>query len=141
MLFDEWGTVHLVDFDTAVSLDDREISDISNRKVIAYMAPEATLGVRLDERADLYSLGATIYEMCSGSPPNAGSWDEILASRRDGSPAPIEREDLPEGLRELTPGPPCHRPRSAAAAGAKCYRSPGGSSCGNGGAWTAPVQR
>jgi serine/threonine-protein kinase len=101
VLLDEWGTVRIVDFDLAVSLDDPEMSDISKREVIAYMAPEATQGVRLDERADLYSLGATIYEMCSGSPPHAGSWEEILASRLDGSPAPIAREDLPDGLRGL----------------------------------------
>jgi serine/threonine protein kinase len=101
VLLNEWDTAHLVDFDLAVSLDDPEMSDISDRKVIAYMAPEARQGVRLDERADLYSLGATIYEMCSGSPPYAGSRDEILGPRRDGAPAPIEREDLPEGLRDL----------------------------------------
>jgi serine/threonine protein kinase len=101
VLFDEWDTAHLVDFDLAVSLDAPEMSDISNREVIAYLAPEAMLGGRLDERADLYSLGATIYEMCSGSPPYVGSRDEILASQRDGSAAPIEREDLPEGLHRL----------------------------------------
>jgi len=101
VLLDEWGTVRIVDFDLAVSLEDPEMSDISNREVIAYMAPEATQGVRLDERADLYSLGATIYEMCSGSPPHAGSREEILASRLNGSPAPIAREDLPDGLRGL----------------------------------------
>lgn len=101
VLLDEWGTVRIVDFDLAVSLGDPEMSDISNREVIAYMAPEATQGVRLDEGADLYSLGATIYEMCSGSPPHAGSWEEILASRLNGSPAPIARGDLPDGLRAL----------------------------------------
>jgi serine/threonine-protein kinase len=101
VLFDEWATAHLVDFDLAVSLDAPEMGDISNREVIAYLAPEAMLGVRLDERADLYSLGATIYEMCSGSPPYAGSRDEILASQRDDSVAPIEREDLPVGLHGL----------------------------------------
>ena len=86
VLLDEWGTVRIVDFDLAVLLDDPEMSDISNREVIAYMAPEATKGVQLDERADLYSLGATIYEMCSGSPPHSGSWEEILTSRYTAHP-------------------------------------------------------
>ena len=102
VLLDKWGTGHLVDFDLAVFLDDPEMSDISNRTVIEYMAPEATQGGPLDARADLYSLGATIYEMCSGSPPYVGSREEILAGRRDHPPAPIQREDLPDGLLVLT---------------------------------------
>ena len=101
VLFDEWGTVHLVDFDTAVSLDDREMSDLSQRPVIEYMAPELTDGGSADERADLYSLGATIYEMCSGRPPFSGTRPEVLVARRTGLPQSLERGDLPEALREL----------------------------------------
>jgi len=98
VLFDEWGTVHLVDFDTAVSVDDQDMSDLSHRPVIDYMAPELANGGSADERADLYSLGATIYEMCQGSPPFAGTREEILAARRAGPPLALERDDLPEGL-------------------------------------------
>jgi serine/threonine protein kinase len=101
VLFDEWGTVHLVDFDTAVSLDDREMSDLSHRPVIHYMAPELTDGSSADERADLYSLGATIYEMCSGRPPFSGTRAEALIARRTGPPSSLERDDLPEALRDL----------------------------------------
>jgi serine/threonine protein kinase len=101
VLFDEWGTVHLVDFDTAVSLDDRTMSDLSHRVVIEYMAPELTDGLDVDERADLYSLGATMYEMVSGRPPYAGTHDEILAARRAGPPEPVERDDLPQALHDL----------------------------------------
>ena len=86
VLFDERGTVHLVDFDTAVSLDDREMSDLSHRPVIDHMAPELTDGASADERADLYSLGATIYEMCKGHPPFTGSRAEILAARPPARP-------------------------------------------------------
>ncbi len=101
VLFDEWGGVHLVDFDTAVSLDDREISDLSQRPVIDYMAPELTDGGGADERADLYSLGATIYEMCNGRPPFAGTRAEILAARRAGQGPSPQRDDLPGALRDL----------------------------------------
>jgi serine/threonine protein kinase len=68
VLFDEWGTIHLVDFDTAVSIDDQDMSDLSHRPLNEYMAPEVIDGRSPDERADLYSLGATIYEMCQGRP-------------------------------------------------------------------------
>lgn len=101
VLFDEWSAVHLVDFDTAVSLDDRDMSDLSQRPVIDYMAPELTDGGDADERADLYSLGATIYEMCDGRPPFTGTRDGILAARRVGPPPSLDRDDLPEALRDL----------------------------------------
>jgi hypothetical protein len=110
VLLDRWGTAHLVDFDLAVSVDEKKMSDISDRPVVAYMAPEAADSVCLDERADLYSLGATIYEMCAGSPPRA--------AQRDCLSVAIEREDLPDGLRELVfrllSAEPEQRPASAA---------------------------
>jgi serine/threonine protein kinase len=101
VLFDERDTVHLVDFDTAVSLDERDMSDLSHRPVIDYMAPELTEDESADERADLYSLGATIYEMAAGRPPFTGTHAEILAARRAGPPPSLERDDLPEALRGL----------------------------------------
>jgi serine/threonine protein kinase len=101
VLFDEWGTVHLVDFDTAVPIDDPNMSDLSHRPVIDYMSPELTPGGSADERADLYSLGATIYEMCQLRPPFGGSREEILAAPRAGPPPGLERDDLPQGLVDL----------------------------------------
>jgi len=118
VLFDEWGTVHLVDFDTSVSVDDRQMSDLSHRPVIDYMAPELTDSAAADERADLYSLGATIYAMCQGHPPFSGTRAEVIAARRTSPPPVPERDDLPNGLRDLVvrllaPGPR-QRPATAA---------------------------
>jgi serine/threonine protein kinase len=101
VLFDEWGTVHLVDFDTAVSLDDREVSDLSHRQMLSYTAPELTDSRAADERADLYSLGATIFAMCRGRPPFSGSRTEVQAARRTGPSPCLERDDLPRGLQDL----------------------------------------
>jgi serine/threonine protein kinase len=100
VLFDEWGTPRLVDFDTAVELDDRDMRNLSDRSVINYMAPELIYGQGADERADLYSLGASIYEMCEGRPPFAETREQILAVPRAESPS-LERDDLPAGLRDL----------------------------------------
>ena len=102
VLFDEWNSVRLVDFDTACALDESVASDISGRPVVAYMAPESMEGGTVDERVDLYSLGATIYETCSGRPPYAGDRVAILEARCSGGPSPLEREDVPEDLRQLT---------------------------------------
>ena len=101
VLLDARGAVHLVDFDTAVRLGTTEVSDQSHRTVTGYMAPELTDSTRPDERADLYSLGATIFAMCEGRPPFSETGEEILAARcTSPSPSP-ERDDLPDALRDL----------------------------------------
>jgi len=100
VLFDEWGTLRLVDFDAAVSVDDSDMVNVPDHSAINYMAPELIYGEDADERADLYSLGATIYEMCEGHPAFVGTREQILAADRAESPT-LQRDDLPAGLRDL----------------------------------------
>ena len=100
VLFDDWGTPRLVDFDTAVSIENHDVLDVSQQAVINYMAPELIYGEDADERADLYSLGATLYEMCEGHPPFVGSREQVLAAV-PANPPPLQRNDVPPGLRDL----------------------------------------
>jgi len=101
VLFDEWGTIHLVDFDTAVSLDDHDVCNLEYRASINYTAPELIGGAVADERADLYSLGATIYEMAAGHPPFGRTREDVLAAHRTGQVPSLRRDRIPDGLRDL----------------------------------------
>ena len=107
----------------------------------AYMAPEQAAGEHtVDQRADVYAVGALLFEMLSGSPAFAGSWQQIvrekmakdppsLASRWPDAPAPVVRlvarclardpaarpataESLLHELRALATPPPSARSRS-----------------------------
>jgi WD40 repeat protein len=67
----------------------------------AYMPPEQAEGRRVDERADVYALGAMLYHLLAGAPPYKGtSSDEIITSLRQGAPPALELR-APAAPREL----------------------------------------
>jgi serine/threonine-protein kinase len=65
-----------------------------------YMAPEQAYGDRpIDERSDIYALGAVTYEMLTGEPPHlATTAQALLAKRQTERPTPIRvlRPAVPE---------------------------------------------
>jgi serine/threonine-protein kinase len=67
-----------------------------------YLAPEQAANPRdVDIRADIYSLGCSLYYLLAGHPPFPGGTAlEKVARHRDGLPVPITalRTDLPPGL-------------------------------------------
>ncbi len=66
-----------------------------------YMSPEQIRSERIDDRADIYSLGVTLYEMLSGKPPYTADSALTLMMMVLNDPLPDLREvrqDIPESL-------------------------------------------
>lgn len=55
---------------------------------MAYMSPEAFDNKNLDNRADLYSLGCTVFELLTGAPPFPGDSPAAVISAHLNQPAP-----------------------------------------------------
>ena len=76
VLIDRAGHAHLTDFGLAkqVNLDTQYTQTGTTLGTPAYMPPEQARGEvqKIDARADVYALGAVLYEMLVGAPPFAG---------------------------------------------------------------------
>jgi eukaryotic-like serine/threonine-protein kinase len=88
------GSAKLVDFGLAklVSAEDATATQTAEGTVAgtaAYMAPEQAEGRLLDERSDIFSFGAVLYELISGARAFAGASVAEVVSRvlRDDPPA------------------------------------------------------
>jgi hypothetical protein len=91
--------VKLADLGISKTFDEAEQEEGPKRVMGTphYMAPEAALGKRIDQRVDLYSLGATLYHLLTGKTPYSGtSATEVLKAQvMDPLPA---IQDINEGV-------------------------------------------
>src|SRR6185437_14621645 len=97
--------VRIIDFGIALVAD----SEISRIEGIAgspsYMSPEQVQSIELTNRSDLYSLGAVMYELLTGTRPfRAGNLQKLLHQIVFATPPPIHtlRPEIPEELENVT---------------------------------------
>jgi tetratricopeptide (TPR) repeat protein/archaellum biogenesis ATPase FlaH len=115
------GTAKIGDFGLAVAVDLSRLTQ-SGMMVgtVAYMPPEQAMGGKVTARADLYSLGAMLYEMVTGRPPFVGDDSVSIIGQHINTP-PVSpswhRADLPPALEtlimQLLEKDPEKRPESA----------------------------
>jgi energy-coupling factor transporter ATP-binding protein EcfA2 len=116
------GTAKIGDFGLAVALD---LSRLTQHGMmvgtVSYMPPEQAMGGEVTAKADLYSLGAMLYEMVTGRPPFVGDDSIAIIGQHINTP-PVSptwhRAELPPVLEtlimQLLEKDPGKRPASAA---------------------------
>lgn len=100
-----FGEVYLVDWGLAVALQPNDpllppASDCDFAGTPAYMAPEMAMqGPRaLDVRSDVFLLGATLFHVLAGRPPNLAETPEACLARALAAPTPEFDRSVPSEL-------------------------------------------
>ena len=100
ILLTQGGIVKLADLGLARRTDDSDASLDKTGKAYGtpyYIAPEQVCGdPNIDARADIYSLGATFYEMLTGRPPFSAPTPREIMRKQVTEPLPDPRQYLPD---------------------------------------------
>lgn len=86
------GTIKLIDFDIARIYKAGKASDTEMLGTPGYAPPEMYGAVQTDQRADIYSLGATLHQCITGIDPEQKPFHfDPLGNHRKGVPQSLER--------------------------------------------------
>lgn len=82
----------------------------TSKSKVAYMAPEQALGRNLDRRADIWSVGAILYQLLSGRTPYDGEDPAAVVQQllQGNPPAPLP--DVPTEVAEIAYTALCYQP-------------------------------
>jgi TolB-like protein/Tfp pilus assembly protein PilF len=98
-------TVKILDFGIATLPGQPAIAEVGTvTGTPAYMSPERLRGEAVDQRADIWSLGAVLYELVTGTPPFRGDTLTDLGAaiaERDPVPASSLQSGVPTRLDEV----------------------------------------
>jgi len=105
ILVDSHGRARLIDFGLAAVLRDERLTKAgSTLGTVGYMSPEQARGQKVDQRSDVFSVGAVLYELITGRRPFRGE-DEAatLHAITHDIPEPLARyrSRVPEELQRL----------------------------------------
>ena len=95
ILFDKQRRAKVVDFGLARFAAKQHLQPGEIWGTPYYIAPEKARGQNEDLRADIYSLGATLYHVLAGTPPFDGDTAKDVVLARLNAPAPDLRALLP----------------------------------------------
>jgi len=120
------GTLKIADFGIARSLDGTQLTEAGTvLGTAAYVAPEQAAGDPVTPAADIYALGAVLYELLTGRPPYVADTLQELFIMARLRPSASSRPTCPRRSRMRScahsPGIPCtgpsRRKRSPASSG------------------------
>jgi serine/threonine protein kinase len=92
------GTIKILDMGLARSFlneEDKLTEEFGEEAKIAgtvdYVSPEQSLGMLVNERSDIYSLGVTLFNLITGHPPYRGTKTQKLAQHQMAEPPRLDK--------------------------------------------------
>ncbi len=121
LLLRDGGLLKITDFGIARAAESTRLTQLGTvLGTAAYLAPEQALGEEVGPAADVYSLGAVLYELLTGRPPYAfTSLTELAEKQRTGAIVPVRdiEPEVPDELEAIVmrclAREPAFRPASA----------------------------
>lgn len=110
MVFEEDGKrqIKILDFGLAKATSEQQSEGLTANGTMLgtpeYMAPEQALdAATADIRADIYSLGCTLYHLLAGRPPFTGTYQSVLMAhaQKEAEFVSLKRTDVPIELAEI----------------------------------------
>ena len=107
ILVNDEGLLKIVDFGVAAAASSGDTQLTKTGYVIGspkYMAPEQILGKKVDETADVYSVGVIMYEMATGIPPySRGDHMSVMYQHVQGKAKAAEEinKEIPPALAKI----------------------------------------
>jgi serine/threonine-protein kinase len=96
IMITQQGSVHVLDFGLSRGLTEAQGRNAAGIGTAHFAAPEQQLGQNIDFRADIYALGATLFQLLTGRYPYECATIEELREAHASAPLPEAQETRPD---------------------------------------------